>query len=139
MSRVWAVGLLALFATLVCTACQERYPAMDDLEVLTVEGTSIQFYREKPGTTLNRVYMDALGKAVLTLQDNCLRLGEDGPVIIWPPGFTPHVNDGVIEIHDAVRQVVARTGAPIMVAGGQIKKDTGDCPGPTWATTRMTE
>ena len=36
---------------------------MDDLSVLTVEATSIQFFREKPGT--NRVYKDALGQGVL--------------------------------------------------------------------------
>ena len=89
MSKTKVAVLLALFAAFLCVACQEKYPTMDDLSILTVEGTCIQFFREKPGTILNRVYMDALGQGVLTLQDNCLRLKEDGPVIVWPPDLHP--------------------------------------------------
>ena len=137
MSKAKVAVLLALFAAFLCVACQEKYPTMDDLSVLTVEGTSIQFFREKPGTILNRVYMDAEGQGVLTLQDNCLRLREDGPVIIWPPGLTPHINDGVIEVQNAKGQPVARVGDPITVWGGQLQKDTGDCQGPTWVDTRI--
>ena len=81
------LALLASLVAILCVACQERYPTMDDLDVLTVEGTPIQFFREKPG--LNGVYRDARGQGVLTLQDDCLRLKENGPVIIWPVGFTP--------------------------------------------------
>ena len=89
MSKTKVAVLLALFAAFLCVWCQEKYPTTDDLSILTVEGTSIQFFREKPGTILNRVYMDALGQGVLTLQDNCLRLKEDGPVIVWPPDLHP--------------------------------------------------
>ena len=81
------LALLAPLVAFLCVACQEKYPTMDDLSVLTVEATFIKFFREKLG--LNGVYMDALGQGVLTLQENCLRLGEDGPVIIWPPDLPP--------------------------------------------------
>ena len=128
--------LLASIVALLSVACQERFPAMDDLNVLTVEGTSIQFFQEKPGTSPNRVYMDALGQGVLTVQDECLRLGEDGPVIVWPVGFTPQMSNGVIEVRNALKRVVARVGEPIEIPGGQIKKDTGDCSGPTWVMGR---
>ena len=110
---------------------------MEDLEVLTVEGSSVRFYREKPITIPDRGYRQALGRGVLTLQDGCLRLREDGPVIIWPPGFTPRTSGEVIEVLNAEGQVVARTGAQVSFGGGQIDKDTGDCRGPTWVDTKM--
>ena len=128
------LALLASLVAVLCVACQEKFPTMDDLSVLTVEGTSIQFFREKPG--LNSEYLDALGQGVLTLQDNCLRLREDGPVIVWPAGFTPHNNNGVVEVHNALGQVVARVGEPIEIPGGVVEKDTGDCSGPTWVMGR---
>ena len=130
------LALLASLVAILCVACQERYPTMDDLDVLTVEGTSMQFLREKPSTGSNRVYMNALGQGVLTLQDNCLRLRPHGPVIIWPVGFTPHNNNGVVEVRNALGQVVAKVGEPIEIPGGQIKKDTGGCSGPTWVMGR---
>ena len=74
MYKAPAVVALGFVAGILFVACQERYPTMDDLSVLTVEATSIQFFREKPG--LDRVYRDALGQGVLTLQDNCLRLNQ---------------------------------------------------------------
>ena len=36
---------------------------MEDLEVLTVEGSSVRFYREKPITIPDRVYRQAAGRA----------------------------------------------------------------------------
>lgn len=137
MNNARVAVLLGSLAAFLCVACQEKYPTMDDLSVLTVEGTSVQFFREKPGTILNRVYMQALGQGVLTIQNNCLRLDEDGPVIIWPPGFIPNSNDGVIEVHDAMGQVVARVGEPLEIVGGYLQRDTGSCSGPTWADTRI--
>ena len=111
---------------------------MEDLEVLTVEGSSVRFYREKPITIPDRVYWQAAGRGVLTLQDGCLRLGEDdGAVIIWPPGFTPRASGAVIEVLNAEGQVVARTGAEVSFGGGGINRDTGDCRGPTWVDTKM--
>lgn len=132
-----AIVLPLILISLVCVGCQERFPAMEDLEVLTVEGSSVRFYREKPITIPDRVYRQALGQGVLTLQDGCLRLKEDGPVIIWPPGFTPRARGEVIEVLNAEGQVVARTGAQVSFGGGGIDKDTGDCRGPTWVDTKM--
>ena len=46
-----AIVLPLILISLVCVGCQERLPAMEDLEVLTVEGSSVRFYREKPITS----------------------------------------------------------------------------------------
>ena len=56
-----AIVLPLILISLVCIACQERFPAMEDLEVLTVEGSSVRFYREKPITIPDRGYRQALG------------------------------------------------------------------------------
>ena len=103
---------------------------MEDLEVLTVEGSSVRFYREKPITNPDRGYRQALGGGVLTLQDGCLRLREDGPVIIWPPGFTPRASGEVIEVLNAEGQVVARTGAQVSFGGRPDRQGYGRLP---WA------
>ncbi len=139
MSKAGAVMARTLMVCFLCAACQNQSstPTVDYFSVMNVDGTSIQFIREPPVTKANREYLDGDSRGVLTLQDNCLRLGEDGPVIIWPPDFTPHIKGGVIEVQNAKGQVVARVGDPITVWGGQLQKDADDCPGPTWVDTRF--
>ena len=143
MSKVKAALAVALVTSFLCLACQDEhstrneYPTMDDLTVLTVEGTPVQFIREKPEMPANRIYMDADGKGVLTLQDNCLRLNEDGPVIIWPHGFTPHSNNGIIEVHNAGGQTVTKVGELLEIGGGILQRDAGGCSGPIWFDTRV--
>lgn len=139
MSNTRVAVALALALVFLSLACQGKYPTTENLEFLTVEGSSIQFIREKPEIPVNRVYRAALGIGILTLQDNCFRLDEDGPVIIWPPGFTPHINDGVIEVHDAKGELMARVGYPLEIGGGILKRDAGNCSGPTWVDTRRAE
>ena len=110
----------------------------DNLSTLGVEGTSIQFLREASAGKPNRGFMDGDNRGVLTLQDNCLRLGQDGPVVVWPPDFTPHINDGIVEVHDADGQVVARVGDLLELGGGgRPDIDTDDCSGPTFVDTRI--
>ncbi len=129
--------LLILLISCACMACQERFPATDDLEVLTVGESSLQFYRERPVFNPDRFYRDALGEGVLTLQDGCLRLGEDGSVIIWPPGFAPRADSAAIEVLDAEGRVVARTGTLLTIGGGVRSKDIGNCHGPLWIDTEI--
>ena len=127
--------LLILLISCACIACQGRFPTTDDLEVLTVGESSLQFYREKPVSNPDGFYMDALGEGVLTLQDGCLRLGEDedSSVILWPRGFAPRADGADIEVLDAEGRVVARTGTRLAIGGGAISKDLGKCRGPIWA------
>ncbi len=130
MSKAGVLSLLLITCTLI--ACQERFPAADDVEVLTVEEPYLQFHRDK--TTANRMYMDALGEGMLTLQDGCLRLGEeeDGPVILWPRGYAPRAVGADIEVLDDKGRVVARTGTMLSIGGGAIGKDLDRCHGPIW-------
>ena len=127
--------LLILLISCAGIACQGSFPAASDLEVLTAGEAPLYFYREKPVLDPNRSYMEALGEDVLTLQDACLRLGEDGPVILWPPGFTPRADGVAIEVLDAGGRVVARTGTLLVIGGGHTGKDLGECQGPIWSDT----
>lgn len=139
MNGIKTLAPLALMLYLLTVGCQSQSttPTVRAFVEVLVEGTSIRFLREHPVTRPDRDYMDGDNRGVLTLQDNCLRLGEDGPVVIWPDDFTPYVNDGVVEVHNADGQVVARVGDPVTLWGGQVQRDAGDCPGPVWTDTRI--
>lgn len=139
MNGIKTLASLTLMLCLLTVGCQSQSttPTARDFAKVLVEGTSIQFLREPPVTRPDRDYMDGDNRGVLTLQDNCLRLGEDGPVVIWPRDFTPFVNDSVVEVHDADGRVVARVGDPVTLWGGQVQRDAGDCQGPVWTDTRI--
>lgn len=139
MSKTQTLTLLTLMLCVLSVGCQNQpsTPTGSGVTKILIEGTSIQFFQEPalPGTA--PFYLEAELRGVLTLQDNCLRVGEDGPVVIWPRIFTPHINDGVVEIHDALGQVVARVGSLIELGGGGGSSaagriDPGDCPGGVW-------
>ena len=133
-----ALAVVLLSAVLFLALDRQAMYTSDDVDVLTVDGASFKFIREKPVINPNRGYMQALGTGVLTLQNDCFHLGEDGSVIIWPPRFTPHVNDGVVEVHNAKGQVVARVGDLLEIGGGGGPDiDTDDCSGPTFVDTHF--
>ena len=141
----------ALLVAFLFVACMEVTPAADDpsalgvkgirIEVITPEGTSIRFIREKPRAMENMSYRQADAYGVLTLKDGCLRLEqgqwEGDPVIIWPPNFTPRMNDGVLEIRNAMGQVVAKLGEPLSVGGAPEQMDAAGCSGPIWVDTQI--
>ena len=108
--------------------------------VLTIPGTNLWFPREKSARRQDRVFKAALFEGVIALPDNCLRLnGKDGAVIIWPPGFTPHLKDGVVEVRNGGGRTVARVGDTIRMGGGGGPKSSGPCSGGTFEDTRIIE
>lgn len=128
-----ALVLLVILSALTCRS--DSSP--ERLAVLTIPETDLWFPREEADHRRGRALKDALGEGVLTLAGRCLRLGgEDGAVIIWPPGFTPHLSDGVVEIRDGEGRVVARAGDTVQMAGGQGPEINGPCPGPTFYDAR---
>ena len=85
--------------------------------------------------------MTAAGVGELILDGQCLRLKDSSPreywpTIIWPAGFTPHVNEGVVEIRNGAGRVMARVGDQI-AGGGFFDRSSGDCPGPIWQANDM--
>ena len=72
--------------------------------------------------------MQALGLGELVLNGECLNLGDSTP-IIWPAGFTPHSDGGVVQVRNGAGQVIATVGDEIAAGGGYHTLDGGACPG----------
>lgn len=98
-----------------------------------------------------RVNMEALLEGELRLVAGCLRVGEEyggqqGQLIIWPPGFWAAEEAGVIVVFDAEGQPVARVGGEVSFGGGEVfelfqsptaqesvmEQPPAECPGPYW-------
>ena len=73
-------------------------------------------------------FMQALGMGELVLDGECLSLGDSTP-IIWPAGFTPHSDGGVVQVRNGAGRVIATVGDEIAAGGGYHTLDSGACPG----------
>ena len=78
-----------------------------------------------------RVFLTAAGFGELVLDGPCLRIkGRYGyNTIIWPPGFAPHVEDGVVQVRNGAGQTIVRVGDDIAGGGGYFKGRYKECPG----------
>ena len=104
-----------------------------------------------------RVLMEALLEGKLRLVNGCLRVGEEyagqeGELIIWPPGFWAAAVDGVIVVYDAAGQAVAGVGDWVSLSGGSVprlfqsptaidsvvEQPPAECPGPYWVVGEIT-
>ena len=112
----------------------------DEPTVISVPGSTLRFQRRKsvPGqkeTTL------VASTAELVLDGDCLRHGygnEDrpGPSISWPAGFTPHIEDGEVEIRNGAGRTIVRVGDMLQLVG-HVESDVANlhserCPGGIW-------
>ena len=80
----------------------------------------------------------------MILDGDCLRVDDDERhMIIWPPLFTPHMEDGVIEVRDGESRKVARVGDRLELTGFSSKlmrpHYADRCPGPYWLVGRIAE
>ena len=64
-----------------------------------------------------RELLTAAGFGELALNGHCLGLKDDD-TIIWPAGFTPHVDQGVVQIRNGAGQTIAQVGDRIAGGGG---------------------
>ena len=102
---------------------------------LRLPDSDIIFHREEtamgfPGQ------MDALGIGEVVLDDECFRLGGTTP-IVWPAGFTPHVQQGVVHIRNGAGRVIAKVGDEIVAGGGYHHIDRGACSGELFFPNRI--
>ena len=57
----------------------------------------------------------------LVLDGDCLRLEHQGrlsPLIVWPPGFSPYLENGMLEVRNGGGKAVARVGDFLTISGG---------------------
>ena len=78
----------------------------------------------------------ALGIGELVLDGQCLRL-DGSTTIIWPAGFTPHNDGGVIHVRNGAGRVIARVGDEIAAGGGYYSLDSGTCSGPVFNANQI--
>ena len=71
----------------------------------------------------------ALGMGEVVLDGQCLRLGDSSTTIIWPAGFTPYSDRGVVHVRNGSGRVIATVGDEIAAGGGYRSLDSGACPG----------
>ncbi len=81
--------------------------------------------------------MQALGIGELVLDGPCLRLGDSSTTIIWPAGFTPHVDRGVVHVRNGAGRVIATVGDEIAAGGGYFSLDGGACSGKVFIANQI--
>ena len=95
---------------------------------LRLSDPDVLFLRQETVISLNRVFLAAAGVGELVLDGPCLRL-EGGPTILWPAGFTPHVEGGVVHVRNGAGRTIAKVGDEIAGGGGGSKSGHRECPG----------
>jgi len=88
-------------------------------------------------------YLEALITGELVVTNGCLRVNDkygNNVLLIWPPGFSPHTEPGIIQVLDSTSQIVASVGDWVEIGGGEVPPTyldlvdplPADCPGPYW-------
>ena len=99
---------------------------------LRLSDPDLLFPRQRTTIATGRSQKVAEGVGELVLDGNCLRLGRvdgHGYTIIWPAGFSPHVEEGVVQVRNGAGRTIARVGDRIASGGGYSSSGYGDCPG----------
>ena len=102
---------------------------------LRLSDPDVIFPRQRTVIATSRSQKVAAGVGELVLGGQCLRLGrgdEHGDTVIWPAGFTPHVEQGVVQVRNGAGRVIAQVGDRIAGGGGYSSSGYGDCPGGTF-------
>ena len=98
---------------------------------LRLSDPDILFLRQRTVMVAERSFMTAGGVGELVLDGQCLRLRGEYNIstIIWPAGFTPHVQDGVVQVRNGAGRVIAQVGDEIAGGGGYYEGGHGECSG----------
>ena len=98
---------------------------------LRLSDPDVLFLRQKTVMSVDRVFLTAAGVGELVLEGTCLRLKGEYSThpIIWPAGFTPYVEDGVVEVRNGAGRTIARVGDEIAGGGGYFDRGLGECSG----------
>ena len=95
---------------------------------LRLSNPDVLFLRQNTVMSVERVFLTAAGFGELALDGPCLKL--DGEhTIIWPAGFTPHVEDGVVQVRNGAGRTIAKVGDEIAGGGGYHQGGRGECRG----------
>ena len=95
---------------------------------LRLSDPDLIFPRQTTTIASTRELLTAAGIGELVLNGQCLGL-KGGDTIIWPAGFTPHVDQGVVQVRNGAGRTIAKVGDRIAGGGGYSSSGYGDCPG----------
>ena len=84
---------------------------------IALSDPDVLFPRQTTTIASVRELLTAAGFGELALNGHCLGL-KDGDTIIWPAGFTPHVDQGVVQIRNGAGRTIAKVGDRIAGGGG---------------------
>ncbi len=119
----------------------------DEPTVVSIPGSTLFFPRQKSIKAAGVERMTALIGGELLLDGDCLRVGRmndryPDPAIVWPAGFAPHIEDGVVRVRNGAGRTVARVGDEIGMGGGEVSASfvselyypgmSERCPGKFW-------
>ena len=98
---------------------------------LRLQSPEVLLLRQETGMAAERVFLTAEGVGELVLDGPCLRIKGrySDNTIIWPPGFAPHAENGVVQVRNGAGQVIARVGDKIAGGGGYFMSRYKECPG----------
>ena len=104
-------------------------------QVVPLEGSSLIFPRQSPGLWRDELSISTEGE--LVHEGDCLRVDDaERHMIVWPPLFTPHLSNGVVEVRDGDGLTVARVGDTLVLTGfgSELMRPhyADTCPGPYW-------
>lgn len=96
---------------------------------LRLSDPDVFFPRQRTIIATGRAQMLAGGGGELVLEGQCLRLN-GRTTVIWPAGFTPHVERGVVQVRNGAGVVIAQVGDKLSMGGGYHSRDEDwECPG----------
>ena len=88
--------------------------------------------------------MSALAVGEVILDGHCLRLKSDNSsttlFVSWPPGFTPHVHRGVVQVRNGAGRIIAQVGDRLSAGAGysgSTYRGYEKCPGPSVGINRI--
>ena len=100
----------------------------EEPNVVPVPGSTIFFPRH--ASTWYALESQLLGLAgLLVLEGDCLRIGPGGKLLVWPPGFTPHIENGKVSVRNGGGKTVARVEEVVRVVGTSGPDYPGKCGG----------
>ena len=119
---------------------------LDEPLELSVPGSTVYFPRQKTVRGPN-AHPDAITEGRLILDGDCLRLKDVSvpppySVVVWPPGFSPHVELGKVEIRNGGGRTIAKVGDELVIGGGTgsrgVPSSDGRCSsGPAWTAAEI--
>ena len=115
----------------------------NEATVVPLQGSSLWFPRTKTwggGPDPARPLAPPPSDQTLTLDGDCLRIGKEGPALIWPSGFYPELTQEGVVVRNGAGRVVAVVGQLMKLdSGAHINNNSGPCAGPLWGGTRFLE